>query len=159
MVALYIIASLVAVSLFEYCAHRFALHGGVTQLGKDHIAHHRFFSAMFVRWDESPAGYDSYWVRGLFGLLWTLPISLPIGFTFSWCFAGVLILTAFIHALVWAWIHNEMHRPETRWLLKTRYFQYVRDFHMGHHAKSRTNYAFVFAPIWDWLFGTYRRPI
>jgi hypothetical protein len=157
MVAIYIVASIIAVSFFEYAAHRWGLHGNVTRFGKDHIQHHKFFALTFVRWDESVAGYDSYWIRGLFGLIWHLPVTIPLGIWYSWCFAGIFIVTAFIHALFWAWIHNEMHRPATEWLQRRKYFRFVCNFHHGHHAKSRANYAFVFAPVWDWLFGTYKR--
>mgnify|MGYP000552978113 CR=1 FL=1 len=152
-----LLGALVAVSLVEYFGHRSVLHEGRLSLGKDHITHHKYFARDFLAGGEEVAFYDQYWVRFAFGLVWPLPVALPLLFLIGWVPAAVLVATAGLHAVLWQRLHNEMHRPKTGWLQRTAYFRFIRDFHLVHHLKSRTNYAFVFAPLWDRVFGTYRR--
>ena len=156
-VLLSLLGAIVAVSLFEYFGHRTVLHEGRLSLGRDHLTHHKFFARDFLAGGEVAAFYDRYWARGVFGLLWPLPLAVPLAVWVGWVPAAVLLAVACGHAVLWQWIHNEMHRPQTAWLQGTRYFRFVRQFHLVHHQKSRTNFAFVFAPVWDFVFGTYRR--
>ena len=37
-----------------------------------------------------------------------------------------------------------------------RYLFYTPEFHLGHHVYYNCNYA-LFMPVWDHLFGTYRK--
>jgi sterol desaturase/sphingolipid hydroxylase (fatty acid hydroxylase superfamily) len=151
-----LLGAIVFVSLLEYFGHRTILHEGRLALGRDHLTHHKYFARDFYAADETAAFYDRYWVRFVFGTIWVLPLSLPLLIWVGAAAAAVVTLVGGAHALLWQWIHNEMHRPQTAWLQSTRYFRFVRDFHLGHHEKSRTNFAFVFAPVWDRVFGTYR---
>jgi hypothetical protein len=156
-ITLSLLAALVVVSLYEYIGHRSILHAGKLSFGRDHLTHHKYFARDFRATGEQVAFYDQYWVRGGLGLVWPLPLAVPVALWVSWIPAAILLATACAHGLFWQWCHNEMHRPATGWLQRSRYFRFICNFHLGHHQKSRTNYAFCFAPIWDTICGTYRR--
>lgn len=158
LVLITIFVSLILVSLFEYLGHRILLHKTwftkKIPYGADHLQHHKNFATQFEWAEEEAAGYDSLWVRLGFGFVWSLPISLAVGFGISWVAAGIFSLIAALHAFAWAGIHEQMHRPTIKWITNSNYFKRIRDFHLGHHQKPRTNFSFLFAPLWDWVFGT-----
>jgi hypothetical protein len=155
-------ACLFIVAAAEYAGHRWPLHhswyASRLGLGRDHLAHHKLFARQFEWAHEVPNWYDAYAIRFAFGLLWALPISLPVWAWVSESLAVAFVLTAATHALVWQWLHNQMHRPTAGWIVRTRYFRFIREFHAVHHQKPRTNFGFLFAPFFDWLCGTYRTP-
>lgn len=153
---LYILAALLVVSLVEYFGHRYGLHRPQLSLGKDHLAHHKLFARDFLHKGETPEWYDWYLVRGAFGLLWTALIWIPLLCISEYAGAAIFALMGTLHTLIWQWTHNEMHRPETLWLQRNRWFQFIRTLHRIHHERPRTNFAFVFFPFWDWVFRTYR---
>lgn len=63
-----------------------------------------------------------------------------------------------IFDIVNAWGHTNVRIRS--WLFTSRYSPmtylfYTPEFHLGHHAYFKANYA-LFMPIWDHVFGTYR---
>jgi sterol desaturase/sphingolipid hydroxylase (fatty acid hydroxylase superfamily) len=151
-------ACLLALAAFEYAGHRWPLHHRFfvrrLGLGRDHAEHHGRFARDFEYAPESPAWYDRYAVRLAFGLLWPLPAAVPLALWGPAPLALCLTASAGAHAVLWQWLHNQMHRPSCRRLSATRYFRFARDFHRAHHDNPRTNFGFVFAPLFDSLFRT-----
>lgn len=160
MILFYVLLSVVLLALYEYLGHRFILHNSwlVKNLGlsTDHHTHHKYFANHFEG-EEKIVWYDAIWVRTLFGLFWSSLLMIPIFIWMSSTFAITFIIMAAIHAGFWQYCHNQMHRPTWKWFNDSRWFKFIRDFHYIHHMKPRHNFAFLFAPVCDWFFVTYRR--
>lgn len=150
---------LLFLALYEYAGHRWLLHGLLRltrRLGfaSDHRVHHKLYAVRFEG-VEVPAWYDALYLRGLFAAGWSSLLMMPVYLWLSTPLALEFVVTAIIHGVFWQWIHVQMHQPSCAWLISTRYFRFVRDFHAVHHRMARTNYGFAFAPLFDWVFGTY----
>ena len=151
---------LLILALYEYAGHRWPLHQlrrtrGV-ELAADHRVHHRLYAVHFES-DEVPAWYDALWVRGLIAATWSASRMTPVFLWLSKPLAVVFALAAIVHGVFWQWVHVQMHQPSCAWLIRTRYYRFVRDFHAVHHRQPQVNFGFVLPSLCDWAFGTYRR--
>lgn len=144
------------VGLIEYAGHRWLLHEKHISFGRDHLQHHKTFSHMRYEGLETPAGYDAIWIRCLFALAWSSLLSIPFVYYGMWTQAIILTVVTTTHGTVWAIVHNEMHRPTNYWIFRNRWFWYMKEFHRVHHKYPRSNYGFLFSPIYDFLFRTRR---
>jgi len=158
--SLTLLGSLLFLALYEYWGHRVFLHHPwfVRQLSlsQDHIEHHKRFTIMFLG-EEPWAWYDAVWIRGLFGLVWSSILMVPVAIWLYWPSALMFVVLATSHGAFWQLIHNRMHDPKREWWRDRRWFMTLCKFHSIHHRKLWFNYGFVFAPWMDKLFGTYRR--
>jgi sterol desaturase/sphingolipid hydroxylase (fatty acid hydroxylase superfamily) len=150
-------------AFYEYAGHRWPLHEALRftrrlDLASDHRLHHKLY-ALHFEGAEIPAWYDALHVRGLFAALWSSVLMTPVFLWLSAPLAVVFVITAIVHGVFWQWIHVQMHQPSCAWMISTRYFRFVRDFHAVHHHMARTNYGFALPPLFDWVFGTYCRQI
>jgi sterol desaturase/sphingolipid hydroxylase (fatty acid hydroxylase superfamily) len=148
-------------AFYEYAGHRWPLHESLPftrrlNFATDHRVHHRLYALRFEG-DEVPAWYDALYVRALFAALWSSLLMMPVFLWLSGTLAVEFVVVAIAHGVFWQWIHAQMHKPGGSWIISTRYFRFVRDFHAIHHRIPRTNYGFALAPLFDWVFGTYAR--
>lgn len=155
MVFLYLLIALFLVGFIEYAGHRWLLHDKSTGYGMDHLMHHKTFTKNFYG-PEMLCFYDQTWVRFFMGLVWSSALMTPVAIWLSLDFAIVFVSTATLHAGLWNIVHNEMHRPTLAWWARNRYFHHMVRFHRIHHHYPRTNYGFLFAPIFDRLLGTFK---
>ena len=152
-------------ALLEYWAHRLPMHsrrfGGGTQPFENHtVLHHgRYYHGSFVN-DPDPAARVVSMRMSVFEHLGLASLlAVPLGFVVSWVGAACLLAVVGLHAAVWTAMHVEMHMPAGRWFSKTRYYRYVRDMHHAHHLHPGKNFAAVFPPFMDVVFGTYHPPV
>jgi len=131
---------------FEYCLHRFILHGRRGFFRQEHIVHHATLSspeiARYVNFSSNPWG-----VVGLF-----LANAAPFLFM-QWYFhnvwtAGVFVGFA-IYYVAFEEIHWRMHMGG--WLPK--WLRPAARHHLLHHAQESAGFN-VFLPIFDWLAGS-----
>lgn len=162
-------ASAVVMALVEYLFHRFPMHnlrfirrfGFGRELFDAHaVLHHgRYYQESFVN-DPDPASRRiSIRMSALEHVAAAALFAVPFGYWVSVVGAACFLVVVALHAIVWTAVHIEMHMPEGRWFSRTRYYQYVRDWHHAHHLYPGTNFAAVFPPVIDWLFGTYHKPV
>lgn len=162
-------ASVLAMAFIEYVVHRWPMHNGrfvkkagvAGDLFEAHaVLHHgRYYRESFVN-DPDPASrrisIRMSAVEHLAGaMLVCVPLYLWVSVTAAICFAAVVVF----HATVWTAFHVEMHMPKGRWFSKLWVYKYVRDCHHAHHLHPGTNFAAVFPPLMDLLFGTYHPPV
>lgn len=168
-VLLWTAASVAVMAAVEYAFHRWPMHnlrfirrlGLGRELFEAHaVLHHgRYYQQAFDH-DPDPASrrisirmsaFEHCGAAALFAV--------PFGLLVSWVGAACFMAVVAAHAVVWTAVHVEMHMPEGRWFSRTEYYRYVRDWHHAHHLYPGTNFAAVFPPVMDWLFGTYHRPV
>lgn len=120
-----------AFGLAEYWVHRTALHG-------------LFFHSQHERHHTHPQEYVTFplWFTPSLFFIFYLIMPLPV-------FAGFVV--GYVWFLVW---HHTLHHVDlTNWPSFVRRYA---DWHLRHHHDDRVNFG-ISAPLWDWVFGTYRR--
>ncbi len=141
------IAGVMTWSLLEYLIHRFAGHSrGFAKknpFGVEHTAHHS-------RGDY----FAPWWKKGLFTLAFVavvLPVASALG--------GVAIGVAYTAGLVGFYlVYEVLHRLLHVWEGVGPYARWARRHHFHHHFHDpRMNHG-VTSPLWDIVFGTWRRP-
>ena len=144
-----IVAVLVGVlswSLLEYLIHRFAGHGRharTNPFGVEHTAHHS-------RGDY----FAPWWKKAISAVLFvalTLPLAalaagLAHGAAYVAGLVGFYLVYEVIHRLLHVW---EGVGPYARWARRHHFFHHFHDPGMNHGVTS---------PLWDIVFGTWRRP-
>lgn len=130
--ALLFVAGFVVWTLAEYWIHRLLFHGH-TPFEPMHQMHHRLPKDMI--------GISSW---GTFA-----------GFAVVWLLAGGAFTAGFMLGyLAYCAIHVRMHHGS-----RERFGRYVRfmfECHAGHHRGGKGNFG-VSVPVWDFVFGTYRK--
>jgi dihydroceramide fatty acyl 2-hydroxylase len=126
-----ILFGFVLFTFVEYWMHRLALHG-------------LFYHGNHERHHKHPAGYivfPAWYTPAVFAGFW-LVLPLPV-------FAG------FVLGFVWFiyWHHVLHHFDLARWPSFVRRYAV---WHLQHHHDETVNFG-ITAPVWDYLFGTYRR--
>lgn len=130
---------------FEYCLHRFILHGPRGFFREQHVVHHATLNspevARYVNFSRNPWG-----VVGLFAAN-ILPFLLLQWYFHSGWTAGVFVGFA-VYYIAFEEIHWRMHmggwlpvwlRPGTR-------------HHLLHHGQESERFN-VFLPLFDWIVG------
>ncbi len=155
---LWLVPSIVLIAFIEYAGHRWLLHRKTVSVGREHIEHHKNYTKEFTGLVEEQLWYDSIPMRMVLALVWSGIAALPVCVWGSTAAGLVFMFVAVSHGGIWHWIHGQMHTPRCRWFIATAYYKRITAFHAVHHKYPRTNYAFLFAPVYDRIFGTYRRP-
>jgi hypothetical protein len=131
---------------FEYCLHRFILHGPRGFFREQHIVHHATLNspeaARYVNFSSNPWG-----VVALFFANGAPFLFLQWIFRDSWT-AGVFVGFA-IYYVAFEEIHWRMHMGG--WLPK--WLRPAARHHLLHHAQDSDRFN-VFLPIFDWLAGS-----
>jgi sterol desaturase/sphingolipid hydroxylase (fatty acid hydroxylase superfamily) len=135
-------------TLTEYVLHRFLGHVKKrllirTRFHKEHTKHH-------LKRDYFAGAQDK-----LLTLLATAPVIyiLSLMISDSW-FAAFFTLGFTLMYLSYELIHWRMHVKAPPHLYASK----MRAHHFYHHFVDETMNHGVTTPIWDWVFGTYRRP-
>jgi hypothetical protein len=131
---------------FEYCLHRFILHGPRGFFREQHIVHHATLNspeaARYVNFSSNPWG-----VVALFFANGAPFLFLQWIFRDGWT-AGVFVGFA-IYYVAFEEIHWRMHMGG--WLPK--WLRPAVRHHLLHHAQDSDRFN-VFLPIFDWLAGS-----
>lgn len=159
-------ASLAAMAVVEYVAHRWPMHS--RPIGRffkipfrNHaVLHHgRYYRRSFTHDPDPASEIISMRMSVLEHAAAAAVLAVPFGFLVSWVGAACFMAVVVAHAAVWTAVHVEMHMPEGRWFSRTRLYRYIRDFHHAHHLHPGKNFGAVFPPLMDRLFGTYHPPV
>jgi hypothetical protein len=133
---------------FEYCLHRFILHGSRGFFRQEHIVHHATLNspeiARYVNFSSNPWGVVALFLANAAPFL-----VLQWYFRSRWT-AGVFVGFA-IYYLAFEEIHWRMHMGG--WLPK--WLRPAARHHLLHHAHDSDRFN-VFLPMFDWLAGSLR---
>lgn len=132
-------------SLAEYLIHRFDGHGmkGKTPFSREHLAHHADSSYFAPSWKKALAAAPVLTALG-FGAVAVAGLAPGLVFTLSFA----------VTYLAYEVLHRRIHTHAPR----NAYGRWARRHHLYHHHKSpRANHG-VTSPVWDLVFGTWRRP-
>ena len=128
---------------FEYCLHRFILHGSRGFFREEHIVHHATLNspeiARYVNFSSNPWGVVALFVANA-----TPFLLLQWYFRDGWT-AGVFLGFA-VYYVLFEEIHWRMHMGG--WLPK--WLRPSARHHLIHHAKDSERFN-VFLPIFDWV--------
>ncbi|MCB9562909.1 MAG: sterol desaturase family protein [Kofleriaceae bacterium] len=132
-------------SLMEYCIHRWMGHDRRFRrslFGREHVRHHAEGDYFAPTWKKLIVGT-------VVALLLGTPATLLLGVTgFAWI-AGLMGFYT---------CYEVLHRREHTHPGIGAYGRWARRHHFYHHfVDGRTNHG-VTSPLWDLVFGTYRRP-
>ena len=133
---------------FEYCLHRFILHGSHGFFRKEHIVHHATLNspevARYVNFSSNPWGVVALFVANA-----TPFLLLQWYFRDGWT-AGVFVGFA-VYYVLFEEIHWRMHMGG--WLAK--WLRPAARHHLLHHAKETERFN-VFLPVFDWIAEWFR---
>lgn len=134
----------------EYLVHRGVFHrfagtrpGRVVSI--QHVRHHERPDELDVLFNHPPISLGVGVAYFLAAFAATRHVGIAAAFS-----AG-----NFVGLLVYEWVHFNAHRPGSRpWTPLTRY---LKRYHLWHHYKHERLWYGVTSPVFDHLFGTYRR--
>jgi len=130
---------------FEYCLHRFILHGPRGFFREQHIVHHATLSspeaARYVNFSRNPWGVVALFAANILPFL-----LLQWYFRNGWT-AGVFVGFA-VYYIAFEEIHWRMHMGG--WLPK--WLRPATRHHLLHHGQESERFN-VFLPLFDWLVG------
>ena len=131
---------------FEYCLHRFILHGSRGFFRQEHIVHHATLNspevARYVNFSSNPWGVVALFLANAAPFLLLQWI-----FRDGWT-AGVFVGFA-VYYVAFEEIHWRMHMGG--WLPK--WLRPAARHHLTHHAHESDRFN-VFLPVFDWLAGS-----
>lgn len=130
-------------TFLEYAIHRFVFHR-IRPYNFQHQIHHAH-PADFI--GVSPLVTIALFVLLGFAMPAILGASAGVGF-----YAGVL--TAYLAYIVMHDAYHHRRLDKSRWGFVRR----LEHNHHWHHARNRVNFG-VTSPVWDFVFGTYSKPI
>jgi len=136
-------------SLLEYALHRFFFHW---------IPHHRRFKKIIRSLHVSHHGDSRNPDKILVRPIYSLPVSALFlgGFytvTGSLFAASALLTGLWLGFLYYELVHYRLHLSKADGGL----LEYQRQGHFYHHFVDSNHCFGVTSPLWDWVFGTYRR--
>lgn len=133
-------------TFIEYAMHRWLGHvkgARKNPFGKEHVRHH-----------AEGDYFAPSWKKGLVAALFAVVLCAP-----AFALAGRGVGGAFVAGLIGFYgVYELLHRLEHVWAGVGPYARWARKHHFHHHfVDARTNHG-VTTPIWDLVFGTYRKP-
>jgi sterol desaturase/sphingolipid hydroxylase (fatty acid hydroxylase superfamily) len=133
-------------TFLEYVIHRWLGHvkgAKKNPFGMEHVRHH-------IEGDY----FAPSWKKGLVAALFTSILCVP-----AFALAGRAIGGAYVLGLMGFYgAYEVLHRLEHVWAGIGPYARWARKHHFYHHfVDARMNHG-VTSPIWDFVFGTYRKP-
>lgn len=130
---------------FEYCLHRFILHGPRGFFRQEHLIHHATLSspemARYVNFSRNPWGVVALFIVN------AVPFFLLQWYSRNGWTAGVFAGFA-VYYVLFEEIHWRMHMGG--WLPK--WLRPAARHHLLHHAQESERFN-VFLPIFDWIVG------
>lgn len=143
-------------AFIEYVAHRWFMHGdGLTdpftlRRQESHALHHGFG----WQWTKVVHRHVDDGVSPAWNVVGSSVLWLPLAVWVSVPFAAAFILVAFLHGVCWTAVHHEFHSPRHPWWSWHPLFGFIRHNHEFHHKYPECNFAALFPPFMDILFGT-----
>lgn len=135
-----------AMSLIEYVVHRFVLHDyRAGFLFRDHYVEHHVQLINGWNWLTAVSVSGSFLTAA--GVLWIYGASEAA--------VGTAIV-GIAYAIAMPALHASIHGFGFVWLRRLPGWQYFNDHHQRHHDFPKSNYGFVFGPVWDIVFRTQR---
>jgi len=133
-------------TFLEYVIHRFLGHvkgARKNPFGMEHVRHH-------VEGDYFAPSWKKMLVAAFFAAILCVP---------AFALAGRALGGAYVTGLVGFYgAYELLHRLEHVWAGVGPYARWARRHHFYHHfVDARMNHG-VTSPIWDLVFGTYRKP-
>jgi sterol desaturase/sphingolipid hydroxylase (fatty acid hydroxylase superfamily) len=133
-------------TLLEYVIHRWLGHvkgAKKNPFGVEHVRHH-----------AEGNYFAPSWKKGLVGAFFTAILCVP-----AFVLAGRALGGAYVAGLMGMYgAYEILHRLEHVWAGVGPYARWARRHHFYHHfVDARMNHG-VTSPIWDFVFGTYRKP-
>jgi len=133
---------------FEYCLHRFTLHGSRGFFREQHLVHHATLNspemARYVNFSRNPWGVVALFIANSIPFL-----LLQWYFRDGWT-AGVFLGFA-VYYVAFEEIHWRMHMGG--WL--PQWLRPATRHHLYHHAHETEQFN-VFLPIFDWVVGWFQ---
>ncbi len=128
---------------FEYCLHRFLLHGGRGVFANQHMVHHTTLkspeAARYVNFSSNPWGVVALFIAN----------ALPF-FILAWIFKNGWVAGAFVSFALYYMAFEEIHwRSHMGGWLPAWLVPAARH-HLRHHADDRGRFN-VFLPMFDWI--------
>lgn len=161
LIFLWVIFSLLLMSLIEYAAHRWPMHNRkfveFTGLGAEALESHAVLHhGKYRQFEDDPdpaSRFISIDLQPGYMLLGLSPLILGIAL---WSLTGAIVfaLVIFAHGVIWTNIHREMHHPKGRFFSSWGLYRFYRAYHKKHHERPSANYNAVL-PFWDFVFGTF----
>ncbi len=128
----------------EYALHNWYGHKakGKNEFSREHLAHHK-----------DTAYFAANWKKALATVKVSPLIFLVMYYLYGIFYAGIFISGFLITYLIYELIHRRIHTHAP----KNFYSRFIRKHHSYHHfSNPRYNHG-VTTPIWDIVFGTYRK--
>ena len=134
-------------TLLEYVIHRWGGHdrrfSRRSMFGREHTRHHSEGNYFAPTWKKAV-------MATVVVPLVAAPVALLTGPVLALAYALGLVGLY----LVYEWIHRRLHvsagwGPYARWARRHHFFHHFHDPSVNHGVTS---------PVWDWVFGTLRRP-
>lgn len=132
-------------SFAEYGLHNWVGHlgKGKNHFSKEHLTHHARKDYFAPAWKKALMATPilSGLAAGI-SLVTSVPTALAFTGGFALAYAG------------YEWFHRHLHVAAPI----NRFGYWARKHHFHHHfASPRTNHG-VTSPVWDWVFGTHKKP-
>lgn len=136
-----VMAGVGAWTLAEYWIHRGISHGP-TRFEPMHQMHHAL--------PKDFIGVASWGTFGAFATIW-LALAAAIGVQVASAFTAGVMLGYLFYCAIHVRFHHHSPGARLSW-----YVGFMNRHHVGHHRGGKGNFG-VSSPIWDFVFGTYRR--
>ncbi|RLA62928.1 MAG: hypothetical protein DRQ88_08605 [Epsilonproteobacteria bacterium] len=159
--------TLVLGNLVVFTLHRYPLHRPMPFFGfsyKIHTKwHHRFFTDEKLVFDLTRDFFIVFfptWIVLGFVFLVLPGIYLLLSPIFSANYVFLTMAMGSFYFLSYEVVHFASHLPEDHFLIKIRFFKFMRDYHKIHHNPKLMrdcNFNIVF-PFFDIIFNTYLSP-
>lgn len=139
-----VLGGLVTWTFVEYAMHNFNGHKmrGRTKFSREHLRHH------------AEEGYFApLYLKVLTGLLVSTIILVSASFAVGWS-VGTAFTAGFLAGYVfYETLHFRLHKATPQ----SRYMRWAARHHFSHHFNCPKHNHGVTSPIWDHVFGTYRK--
>ncbi|MGZ5054560.1 MAG: hypothetical protein ACXWAT_06405 [Methylobacter sp.] len=165
---LWLIASYLLISLFEYFVHKHFMHQKRFSKGV-----YRFSSYLLEVFESHAVRHHVKWYRKfdyepdavsreenleilLVDIFAMLLLTMPAWATLMWfnLWGGIAFIGVFfIHRFFWNTIHRQMHMPEDVIFRNWSVYRYLARHHFLHHQNAAKNFNVVF-PVTDAFFGS-----
>ena len=148
-IAIFLILGFLSWGVVEYVLHRFIFHVQASStfalsfMNAAHLSHH-----------ESPRATDH--------LFASLQVSVPVALGYwlvawavlgTWRAASYLLIGLIVGYFCYEWLHFQAHHGTPRLSV----FRYLKKYHLLHHYRTPDLRFGVTSPLFDRLFGTFRR--
>lgn len=161
-----IVTSVLYASIFEWCLHKFVMHGKPFRfeyafLGHQEVHHRNFGPGPSYTLENHPPEKQeenkktipmAWWNWIVLLIIATLPVVIIcFAFLSVWWPTAVTSIIFLLYYLTYEYFHWCMHDPMGRWFENKSWFKWIDKYHRIHHARFNKNLNVVL-PFADWLF-------